>query len=161
VLENRKGGARLVSVGAPDYGERRLGVALDDDQRQLETVNMCVDYLKHLTTISGVAVVVVLALLERPGADIGALAVPALLFGLAVVLCLGGIWLLIIGFATKRLGRLGLAIPLAGGVAGMVMMALCYLLVGAFISEPLYRSLVTGGLVIALVASAYVVRKHT
>lgn len=132
-----------------------------DDQRRLETVNLCIDYLKHLTTISGVAVVVVLTLLERPGADTWALAVPALMFGLAVVLCLVGIVILIFGFATDRLGRLDLAVSLTGGVAGMVAVALCNLLVGAFISATLARTLVSGGLTIALVATAYVLIKRT
>ena len=136
-------------------------MALDDDQRQLETVKLCIDYLKHLTTISGVAVVVVLTLLERPGADMSALAVPALLFGLAVILCLVGIVLLIFGFATERLGRLGLALPLVGSVGGMVALTLCYLLTGAFISAPLARMFVIVGLPIALVVSAYVVTKRT
>jgi hypothetical protein len=122
---------------------------------------LCVDYLKHLTTISGVAVVVVLALLERPGADTWALAVPAFFFGLAAILCLVGIVLLILGFATNHLGRLDLALALVGGVAGMVAVALCNLLIGAFISAPLARTLVSGGLTIAMVASAYVVIKRT
>jgi hypothetical protein len=136
-------------------------VDLDGDQRQLETVNMCIDYLKHLTTISGLAIVVVLALLERPGTDVGALAVPALSFGLAVVLCLVGIVILIFGFATNRLRRLDLALALVSGVAGMVAVTLCYLLVGVFISAPLARVLVIGGLTMALLASAIVVIKRT
>lgn len=135
-------------------------MALDDAQRRLETVNMCIDYLKHLTTISGVAVVVVLTLLERPGADTWALAIPALIFGLAVVLCLVGIVILIFGFATDRLGRLDLAVSLTGGVAVMVAVALCNLLIGAFISAPLVRGLASGGLILSMVVTFFVFVKR-
>jgi hypothetical protein len=67
-------------------------MALDDDQRQLETVKLCIDYLKHLTTLSGAGTIVVLTLMDRPGTNTGALLFPAFVFGLAIIICVVGMY---------------------------------------------------------------------
>jgi len=136
-------------------------MALDDDQRQLETVKLCIDYLKHLTTLCGAATIVVLTLMQLPDMKTGPLWFPAFLFGLATIICVLGMVYLISGFAWDILPKRAAGIAVVVTVAGMFTAALIALIIGAFIPNDTVRLVVNGGLAIALLlALRYLLRKY-
>jgi hypothetical protein len=105
-------------------------LALDEDDRQLEAVKLCIEYLKHLTTLSGAGTVVVLTLMERRGANLLHLAIPAFFFGVATVVCLLGMYYLIAGVAHNDLDRADTGVLFVAGVSGMFVVAIVSLMAG-------------------------------
>ena len=136
-------------------------MALDDDQRQLEIIKLCVDYLKHLTTLSGAATIVVLTLMERPGTNAQLLAGPAFFFGVATILCLVGIFYLISGFAFRFLSKRTAGVGFVGSVALTFTIALVSLLIEAFfpISE-IVRWLILGVVMLGVPTVTYFLIKY-
>jgi putative copper export protein len=67
----------------------------DRGQRLLETVKLGFEYLKHLTTLSGAATLIVLAFVDRAGAYTWGLGLAVFLFALATLSCLAAMTILI------------------------------------------------------------------
>jgi hypothetical protein len=91
-----------------------------DDQSQLEAIKLSFEYLKHLTTLSGAATLVVLALMDQASTPLELLAIPALLFGLGTIFCL---WALSVIIRGLRGGEIE-AVSLLGSRAASVIAAI-------------------------------------
>jgi hypothetical protein len=139
----------------------RVALAFDEDQRQLEIVKLCVDYLKHLTTLSGAATIVVLALLDRPDTNAEALLFPAFAFGLATIISVLGMYYLIAGFAWDLLDKRAAGVPFVAVVSGMFVYALVTLILGAFVPSDEVRLVINVLLALAsLIAVANLILKR-
>jgi MFS family permease len=129
-----------------------------DDQRLLETVKLCIDYLKHLTTLSSAGTVVVLTLIDRPGTNTTALVFPVLLFGLATIICVVGMYFLISDFASwDIIDKRAAGVTMVGFVAWLFSTALLALILGAFVPDINVRLIILGGLTLVLLPLAIAV----
>lgn len=100
------------------------------DQRELETVKLCFEFLKHLTTLSIALTVIVISLLER--AKDTDLAFSTVMFAMSSLTCLVGMWSLTYSYHHGRTDTAAKGVRLVGGVLTVFVAGLFGLMVEAY-----------------------------